>query len=144
MTKSPKQKFGEGVKVLKTLEKPIDIETVEPSKELVPSKSSVLKHLEKKAHRSRNSPERSSSFSPSMVRKPQEDSMDNEVVPESPMGKVSSKKKSLVKLIFKEIGMSSSSVKTSTMGTSTLLGDSIKISTPKQTSVTPPEVLLTK
>ncbi|CAI9300263.1 unnamed protein product [Lactuca saligna] len=67
--------------------------------------------------------------------------MDDEAVPESPMGQVSSKKKSPVKSNFEEIGISSSSMKTSIVDTSTLLGDSTKITTPMQTSVIPPEEL---
>ncbi|CAI9298987.1 unnamed protein product [Lactuca saligna] len=45
---------------------------------------------------------------------------------------------------FEEIGILSSSMKTSTVDTTTILGDLIKPSIPKQTSVIPPEVSITK
>lgn len=50
-------------------------ESFSPAKEVMPSKSGILKRLKKMDHRPRNSPERSSSFSPKAVsqitRKPQ-------------------------------------------------------------------------
>ncbi|CAI9282375.1 unnamed protein product [Lactuca saligna] len=70
--------------------------------------------------------------------------MEDKEVLERPMGNVSSKNKSHVQSNFEDIGISSSSVKTSLVGTSTFLDDSNKISTPEKTSVIPPEVLLTK
>ena len=58
------------VKVSKKSEKHVEPEPVEPTKEIVPSNTGVFKRLKKKAHRSRNSTEQSSSLSPSMVKKP--------------------------------------------------------------------------
>ncbi|CAH1433804.1 unnamed protein product [Lactuca virosa] len=65
---SPKKKAGVVIKVSKKSEKHVEPETDEFSKEIVPLKIGVFKRLKKKAHRSRKSPKRSSSFSPSMVR----------------------------------------------------------------------------
>ncbi|CAH1412933.1 unnamed protein product [Lactuca virosa] len=68
--KSPKKKAGDAVKVSKIVEKPIEAVKDIPSKNLVPSKSGILKRLKKKSNGPRHSPERSYSFSPTMVRKP--------------------------------------------------------------------------
>ncbi|CAI9286970.1 unnamed protein product [Lactuca saligna] len=55
------------VKALKKSSKPIVTKDVDPLKDVLPSKTGVLKRLKKMAHRSRHSPERSSNFSPSYI-----------------------------------------------------------------------------
>ncbi|CAH1427122.1 unnamed protein product [Lactuca virosa] len=68
--KSPKKVIVK-VKALKSRSKFVVTENVDPLKDVVSSKTGVLKRLKKMAHKSRHSPERSGSFSPSFVRKPQ-------------------------------------------------------------------------
>ncbi|CAI9278680.1 unnamed protein product [Lactuca saligna] len=74
----------------------------------------------------------------------QEDSMDDEIVPESPLVTLSPKRNSPTKLIFEEIGCYASSVTTFVVDTTTNLGDSAMQSTPEQTTIISPEVSLTK
>lgn len=59
------------VKATKIITKLIVTETVNPSMEVIPSRTGILKHLKKKAHKPRHSPERSGTLSPSFVRQPQ-------------------------------------------------------------------------
>ena len=65
------KKVVEGEQSSKKSSKPVDKATVIPSKEMVPSKLGVLKIFKKMAHKPHHSPKRSTSFSPSFVRKPQ-------------------------------------------------------------------------
>ncbi|CAI9279712.1 unnamed protein product [Lactuca saligna] len=69
-SKPPKKKQNKEVVVSKPEENPIKPESVDPTKEAVPSKTGVFKRIKKIAHNSRSSSERSPSFSPSMIRKP--------------------------------------------------------------------------
>ncbi|CAI9265546.1 unnamed protein product [Lactuca saligna] len=59
------------VKASKKSSLPVVTEIVNPSKDVVPSKTGTLKRLKKMAHKPHHSPKRSGSFSPSFVRKPQ-------------------------------------------------------------------------
>lgn len=66
-TKSPKKKNNEEAVVSKQYDKPVEPESIEPVKEIVPSKTGVFKRIKKKAHKSHHSSEWSPNFSPSMV-----------------------------------------------------------------------------
>ncbi|CAH1443852.1 unnamed protein product [Lactuca virosa] len=165
---SPKNKDGVVINVSKKLDKNVEPETAAPSKEIVPSKTGVFKRLKKKAHRSRISPERSGSFSPSVVHKShvtRKGLIIREVhVPVSPaskkrrvedMAKHLSKKKQkkIHKMVIRddstdeEVVLDSSVINspiTSNVETSVAVSTSIvstKVSTPEQIVVTLPPVL---
>ncbi|CAI9284497.1 unnamed protein product [Lactuca saligna] len=70
VSKSPKKQPVEVVKVSKKSKK--SQETTQPdfTKKLIPTKSGVLKRIKKMSYKAKTYPERSSSFPPSMIRKP--------------------------------------------------------------------------
>lgn len=70
--------------------------------------------------------------------------MEEDEVPETPLGEVSSKKKSPIESNIEEIGISSSFVETFVVETTIILDDSTKVSTPEHIVVTLPEDSLTK
>ena len=79
----------------------------------------------------------------------QDDSMDDEVVPESPLkkdqtGKFSPVRDSPVKSTHEETRNLDGTVKNSIMDTTINQGEQPKLSTPQQTTIVPPEVLNTE
>ncbi|CAI9302356.1 unnamed protein product [Lactuca saligna] len=139
------------VKVSIKSDKLVETEYVEPTKEIIPSKTGfILQEVPipvSPSSNKRRAKDVAKHISKKMKKTTlilQDDSMKEEEVPETPKGDVSSKKKSHVKLTFEEIGISSSSVKTSTVDTTTILVDSTKILTSKLILVIPPEVSISK
>ena len=50
-SKSPKKKTNEEVIISKTTDKPVESDSIEPTKEIIPSKTGVFKHIKKNAHK---------------------------------------------------------------------------------------------